>query len=184
MDCRGRRPRRPGTSQIFQNIFYMVLLTGLRVAVDSDPYTFAMHFFQTFKQIPILSKFMFTLCNFCVIMFSRQTFCLMTLLRKVSTKMELRDLIERCCGKNNIKCPEVLSRLYVKNVDEFCLYPVRDFLYSDFFQWDLHSCLVDYYETDYPGLYRYLILKRSTKGNFSIRLKSIEIPLYLFKVKD
>lgn len=88
--------------------------------------------------------------------------------------MTLRELVVHCCGENadGILLLPCLADLTVKNVDKFCLYPVRAYLLSENFQWDQHTCEDEYQDAVSKHLKTFLELNRSIKDyGFYISLK-------------
>ena len=71
-----------------------------------------------------------------------------------------------------IEIPEFLESFDVTNVDDFCRYAILKYMYTQKFQEDLETCLMDYEEAlTGPFSSSWLELKRDPEGVFTIEMK-------------
>ena len=83
--------------------------------------------------------------------------------------MTLADLIKKCCGHEYVsRCPSSLLSLEVKPVDDYCLFPVREYIKSYSFQQDIEYCNNHFQESTL----QYLILRRNNDRSFTLSLNS------------
>ena len=85
--------------------------------------------------------------------------------------MTLREMAD--IGKPAyIPVPEFLEAFDVKNIDDFCRYAILIYMYTDKFQADLETCLLDYEEAlNGPFSEAWLELSRDEEGIFTLEMK-------------
>ena len=94
----------------------------------------------------------------------------MTLLLKGAIIMTLRKLM--LILDLYISCPPDLGDIKIKNVDDFCRYPLVSYFCSVDFVHDMHTAKLYWDNNSYDGVEFYFCFHRDENENFSLELLS------------